>query len=608
MRLCLARRFFEGRPMIRKAIQTGLLALSAAALACTEPVEPETYTPPTVEDHEFDTGSRIAAQDLTAMQIENLALLARVWGFVKYHHARVVDGSRNWDYDLFRAIPLVLAAPDREQAAAALVTWLDELGPVPACRPCAQLPAGAHLQPDNGWIEEAVLGTALSQRLVEIHRNRPVSASQRYIAFQVVGNPNFSEESFYHTLPEPDAGYRLLALFRFWNIIEYWFPYRDVMDEDWDAVLREFIPEMMLPLDGQSYRRTLIRLIARIHDTHANIWSDLHVRPPTGGNVAPLALRFVEGKLVVDAYAHVDGLATGLKRGDVIHSIDGQSVESLVDSLRAYYPASNEAVRLRDIARNVTRGTGPILLEGVGADGAFSTVVSRVPEESTWRFAHDHDLQSVPVFGMLSDSIAYLRISTAQAQNAAEYIRQAGDAAVLVIDCRNYPKEHLVFALGGHLVAASVPFARFTRGDPTNPGAFLWTNPEVQMPRAPRFNGKVVILVDEATQSAAEYTAMAFRVAPNAVVVGSTTAGADGNVSRIPLPGGVQGMISGIGVFYPDGKPTQRVGIVPDLVVRPTIAGIRAGSDEVLNAGISHALGRNFRVAADRLRSKRPLR
>jgi C-terminal processing protease CtpA/Prc len=56
-------------------------------------------------------------------------------------------------------------------------------------------------------------------------------------------------------------------------------------------------------------------------------------------------------------------------------------------------------------------------------------------------------------------------------------------------------------------------------------------------PREPRFTGKVVILVDEVTQSQAEYTTMAFRVAPDAVVVGSTTAGADGNVSRIPLPG-----------------------------------------------------------------------
>jgi len=101
----------------------------------------------------------------------------------------------------------------------------------------------------------------------------------------------------------------------------------------------------------------------------------------------------------------------------------------------------------------------------------------------------------------------------------------------------------------------------------------------------------VVILVDETSLSQAEYTAMAFRSAPGAVVVGSTTAGADGNVSPIPLPGGFQTMVSGIGVFYPDKRPTQRVGIVPDIAVTPTIAGIRAGRDEVLEAAIRQIVG-----------------
>jgi hypothetical protein len=351
--------------MNSKAMRVCLLAGCAAILpACTEPIEANEERPPAVDDSEFNTGSRIAAQGLTTVQIENLALLAQVWGFAKYHHPRVVDGSRNWDYDLFRAVPLVLAAPDRATATAVLVTWLDELGPIAACSPCAQLPSGASLQPDNDWIHDAArLGAPLSERLIDIHRNRPRSQSQRYISFAPgVRNPDFFGESDYRTLPSIDAGYRLLALFRFWNIISYWFPYRDVMGEDWSGVLREFIPEMMQPLDGDAYRLTLIRLIGRVHDTHANLWSDLQVRPPTGPDIGPLALRFIEDKLVLRAHAHEEGLATGLDRGDVIHRIDGQSVESLVDSLRAYYPASNEATRLRDIARNVTRGTGPILL------------------------------------------------------------------------------------------------------------------------------------------------------------------------------------------------------------------------------------------------------
>jgi C-terminal processing protease CtpA/Prc len=79
---------------------------------------------------------------------------------------------------------------------------------------------------------------------------------------------------------------------------------------------------------------------------------------------------------------------------------------------------------------------------------------------------------------------------------------------------------------------------------------------------------------------------MAFRTVPGAKVVGSTTAGADGNVSFITLPGNISTAISGLGVYYPDGRETQRVGIVPDVAVTPTIRGIREGRDEVLEKAV----------------------
>jgi C-terminal processing protease CtpA/Prc len=493
----------------------------------------------------------------------------------------------------------VLTATDRGSATAALTTWLDALGAIPTCRSCVTPPSGVQLPADNAWIDDvATLGPTLSDRLKSIYRNRPAVTAQRYVAFaQGAGNPDFSMEPRYATLPSPDAGYRLLALFRFWNIITYWFPYRDVMDEDWDRVLAEFIPMMMRPLTGDAYRLTLIRLIARVHDTHANIWSDLRVQPPTGTAEVPLLLRFVEGRLVVAGYTHSTfGPSSGLVVGDEIRSIGGVPVEALVDSLRPFYPASNEPTRLRDIARNITRGSGPVMLTGVGAMGAFSVMATRQPLSTLDRSrTFVRDLPG-STFRLLTDSVAYLKLSSVVAANAASYIEQAQRARVLVIDIRNYPSEFVVFALGGHLVGSPAPFARFTTGDASNPGTFRFGAPVSHAPRTPRFTGTVVILIDEVTQSQAEYTTMAFRVAPGAIVVGSTTAGADGNVSRIPLPGNVEGMISGIGVFYPDGTPTQRIGIVPDLVVRPTVAGIRAGRDEVLEAGVSRALGRPFRL------------
>ena len=50
-------------------------------------------------------------------------------------------------------------------------------------------------------------------------------------------------------------------------------------------------------------------------------------------------------------------------------------------------------------------------------------------------------------------------------------------------------------------------------------------------------------------------------------------------------------MISGIGVFYPDKTPTQGIGIVPNVEVRPTIAGVQAGRDEVLEEALRQIVG-----------------
>ena len=93
--------------------------------------------------------------------------------------------------------------------------------------------------------------------------------------------------------------------------------------------------------------------------------------------------------------------------------------------------------------------------------------------------------------------------------------------------------------------------------------------------------------------SQAEYTTMAFRAVPGAIVVGSTSAGADGDVSPFALSGAVRTGISGMGVFYPDKTNTQRVGIVPNIEVKPTLAGIRDGRDEVLEEALRQILGRD---------------
>lgn len=547
-------------------------------------------------DHEFDKGSGIAPFELSKIQTENLAMLGRVWGFLKYHHPKVTSGKRHWDYELFRVMPGVIAARNRAAANLAMVKWIDGLGVVGKCNPCAKLDeVNLHLRSELRWIgDESLLGSNLSKRLRTIYDNR-ISGQQYYVSFMPgVGNPVFEHESAYDDLKLPDSGYQLLGLYRFWNIIEYWFPYRDLLGEDWPRVMSQFVPRVGLAKDPEAYQRELMALIARAHDTHANLWSSLRVRPPVGPCRLPVVVRFVENRAVVGQYAAGEaGRDSGLKVGDVIQDLDGIPVSQLIEKWSPYYAASNEATGLRDIARALTNGEcGPVkvrIQRGSGGESLEITTV-RVGSLLGDRSGYTHDRPG-DTFQLLSNQVAYLKLSSAKAADAKKYVEDANGTKGLIIDIRNYPSEFMVFALGSLLMEKETAFARFTKGDASNPGAFHWTEPVSLRPKTPHYTGKVIILVDETSQSQAEYTSMAFRSRPGAKVVGSTTAGADGNVSPIPLPGGLGSMISGIGVFYPDKKQTQRIGIVADVEVKPTLGGIRAGRDEVLEEAVRQILG-----------------
>lgn len=540
-------------------------------------------------DHEFDQGSRIRLTALTPLQTENLATLGRVWGFLKYHDPVVTAGKRRWDYDLFRVMPGVLAAGSRAASNEALVKWIDSLGPIDACTDCVSLdPAGLRVKPDIAWIDDTnYLGMSLSHRLQSIYRNR-VRNQQYYVSLAPnVENPVFHHESAYMPLRFPDAGYQLLSLFRLWNIVDYWAPNRDVVGENWNDVLTEFIRRVALAKEKDSYTRELLALIAKIHDTHANLWSSLNLRPPVGTCRVPIKARFIAQSAIVTGYTSpTAGKDSGLERGDEIVAIDGVPVGKLVAGWTPLYADSNDAARLRDMAASLTNGNcGPVTLEVRRNDAVDSVAATRLDPSEAGMPAYTHDMPG-PAFRLLSKDIAYLKLSSVKAANVPQYIEQAKATRGLIVDIRNYPSEFVVFALGSLLVRQSTTFAEFSIGDLSNPGAFRMGHVETLTPAEPHYDGKVVILVDELSQSQAEYTAMALHAAPDAVVIGSTTAGADGNVSEIPLPGGLHTMISGLGVFYPDGAPTQRVGIHIDVQARPTIAGIRAGRDEVLEAAI----------------------
>src|SRR5581483_1007682 len=270
-----------------------------------KPVEeaPKIAPRPTVldRDHEFDKGSGIPIGALSELQIQNLALLCKVWGFLKYYDARITGGTRHFDYDLFRALAPLFKATTRDEAAAIILRWIDGLGETKPCVGCAKLDVSdLAVGPELSWIAN-LPRSELRRRLEWIRDNRPASpAGQFYVTLTPgAGNPSFEHELSYAGIHLPDPGYQLLALFRLWNCVRYWYPDRDVIGEDWDEVLRESIPAVASAPTPEDYKDRLIRLIARIHDTHANLWSSLDARPPSGPCRVPVKIRFVGPSAVV---------------------------------------------------------------------------------------------------------------------------------------------------------------------------------------------------------------------------------------------------------------------------------------------------------------------
>ena len=548
---------------------------------------PEACLPTALDrDTQFDAGSGMSAMSLDARQLEALTLSIRIWGFLKYHHPALTSGTRHWDYDLLRHLPRILEARSAAMLNQEWIAWIDSLGPVEPCRACVDPDDGWALRPKLTWMDARPVSAALRRRLRAIHAAR-VPDQQFFVRFAPgIGNAVFESEPAYDRIKLPDAGFQILAVARFWNMIEYWFPYRDLIDEDWDAVLRDSLKHAAAAPTAEAFVLELAALVARVDDGHANLYTAT-IRPPAGDCQLPVTLRVVEGEFVVGTLAAATDDARQFLPGDVIVSLGERTPQAIVAEASRYIGASNDAARLQSVARAFTRGAcGPVKV-AVRRDEPREILAHRVPLKTldlASQFANDRAGETLQ---RLSPEVAYLKLSSIAVADIPRYLEAVADARALIVDIRNYPAQFVVFALGGALVESQTPFARFSLPDASNPGAFRFGESISLTPQVPPFAGRIAVLVDEGSMSQAEYTAMALGASPRSLVVGSQTAGADGNVSPIPLPAGMRAGMSGIGVFYPDRTPTQQRGVRIDVPCTPTIAGLRAGRDEVLECAIA---------------------
>src|SRR5262249_11564037 len=211
----------------------------------------------------------------------------------------------------------------------------------------------------------------------------------------------------------PDAEHRLLSLFRFWNVIHYFFPYTELMDRDWADALLEFIPKFEACRDALEYQETVIGLATWLQDSHVGVGNARAVEDRRGESAPPIIVTSIEARTVVTALPDSEvAAALGLCLGDVILAVDDVPIEQLRASLEPGIAASTPQALRRGIDARLMRGrkdsVAKLRLEDV--DGRVREV--EIKRSAPWRSVAFPPARTVPaVYGLLPSGYGYVDLA-----------------------------------------------------------------------------------------------------------------------------------------------------------------------------------------------------
>lgn len=534
-------------------------------------------------DYSVSSGFTLDSLDARDPQvIENLGVTCRVWGYVKYHHPVFADSTLNVDYELFGLLPQVAKATPAKRNKV-LSEWVKGLGRFSTDKAEydeALKTVKCTRTADLLWMDDtARLGNTLPRLLKELRYAK--REANRYTDFTTnAGNFVMRNESTAGS--SDDCGYRMLFLFRFWNVIEYFSPNRNLTDTPWGEIPEKYIP-LFIPgqTPGNPNQAMLLRELC---DSH----SALVRYNMFGYNTVPAEVRNAEDRVFVIA----DG---PLRKGDEILSIDGRGWKSTHDGLARFEAASNAENRNYMTAMCMVCSHRDTAAVELVRDGRRLTERIATRSVMDWSPYITERMLDTANIRMVADGIGYMTGVNYTKADGARIMEKFRDTKALIVDLRCYPREFMIFDfIGRYFMPRTSPHVIWLAPTGALPGVFhelqdsLFVNPDnpAVAENPDYYKGRVIVLVDSSTQSQAEYTAMAFQATPRCTVVGTQTAGADGNISALVMPGGDFGYFSGLGVLYPDGTDTQRAGVRIDVPVYATVPGLQAGRDEILEKAL----------------------
>jgi C-terminal processing protease CtpA/Prc len=420
----------------------------------------------------------------------------------------------------------------------------------------------------------------------------PTPSAARPIAEPGALAPVDLKDNSYPEMRLPTKEYRLLGLFRFWSVIDNFFPYHDLLDDSWKTVLERHIPKFEAARSAIEYQTAVSELLTEIHDSHGFVAGADEMDEQIGNFMPPLFLRYVGDEAVIDKRL---GDEAPVKTGDVIVSIDGRPEKEVRGEIGRRVTASTTQSFLFLMTGELLRGQKDTVVKlGLrGLDGKVRTVaIARSLSMYDPKLAAEFK-RKTPVVSVLPEGFGYVDLGRLQTTEVDDMFTKIKDTKAVIFDMRGYPNS-TAWLIAPRLTEKVKPEAAlFTRpivsartvGGDVNQLSFKQTFPERT---GDIYKGKVVMLIDESAGSQSEHTCLFFETATDVTFIGTPTTGANGDVTRLVLPGGLVVSFTGQAVKHVDGRQLQRLGIQPTIRAAPSINGVAEGRDEVLAAAVKY--------------------
>ncbi|HET9627320.1 MAG TPA: S41 family peptidase [Kofleriaceae bacterium] len=362
-----------------------------------------------------------------------------------------------------------------------------------------------------------------------------------------------------------------------WNVFQHFWPYWDLVDAHWSDALDAALRTAWTDRSVDQHVATLERLLAAAPDGHVQV-SCVGETERMG---APVAFTMAEGAVVVIASEDAS-----VARGDVVEAIDGRPIEAELASLERQVSGSPQLRRVLALYRL-----------GLGAPGSEVRLRVRRAGQALDVKLHRAELEgrTPPRFAAierLPDGVYYVDLERVSMTEIDATIQALAAAPGIVFDLRQRPRADLDRLLSHLLVAPDTTLfehiPRILRPDSASHPA-EWKSSGDQLPvLAPHLPGKIAFLIGPETVSYAESLAGHVAYHKLGALIGSPTAGVNGSVAMIATPSGCSVRFTAARVTRPDGGRFHLIGIQPTIAVAPTIAGVAAGRDEVLERGLAY--------------------